>query len=522
MAQDRIVFRANTQTSVFPLLTQLSSQTVIVPETDQTFVPTLNPSEQVAPVDRGVPQLIYGHNIMPSTYGFQSIGYLQQYPAVDNSANLDNAYFVVTVERVRTYVAPDYTNRRTLFFLRQNGQWAVPSGAPTGLTTANRVSVATINGRSYICVSGVGTYTYSVNNNALTKVTLKSLTDANVRGVVTTHGYLITWSRTGVAWSSVNDPLDFEPSDVSGAGAGEIQDAQGDIVFCQQTAYGFIVYTTNNAVSVTYSGNTNYPFNFRAISAAGGIASSDLVSVESVGTQYAYTTAGMQQVYHTGGQTVLPAVTDFLAGQLLEDFNEATNTFQVWEFSSTMRKKIALIANRYLVCSYGRSATGPMTHAIVIDVVQSRMGKLKFTHNAAFELRNIAPESVETPRRSLALLEPSGRVSVVDFNTTSSSANGVAIYGKYQLLRQVGVELLSAELENIPSPNTLEIRSLMLDDGKNFAANEIGVLDTRRSQGLMARYLFQQSDAKSISILIKGRFNLNGLVLELVPGGDNY
>lgn len=521
MAQDQIYYRANIQTSLFPLLSQLSGQTVVVPEQDHTFVPNVNPSDQSVPVDRGTPQLMYCHNVMPSTYGFQSVAYIQQYPAITSGpVSLDNAYLVLSTEKVRTYVAVDYTESKRLYFLSQAGQWQVPVGSPTNLNPINRVSVATVNGVTYVCVARVGTYKYTIGDNTLTQVTLEGLTDANVLGIVSSNGYLITWSTSGVAWSSVNDPLDFEPSDVSGAGAGEVQDAAGDIIYCQNTAYGFIIYTTNNAVSVTYSGNTTYPFTFKSISAAGGIASSDLVGREAVGLQYAYTTNGIQQVYHTGGKTVLPAITDFLAGQTFEDFDESTNSLLVSFFSTTMRKKLAFIADRYLVISYGISTTAPMTHAIIVDVVQSRMGKAKIQHNAVFELRNLAPESIETPRRSIAFLQPNGTVQVMDFNTGNDESSGVIILGKYQLARRFETSLQGVILENVEDADKVEVLDLMSYDGKNFQRVEPLFLDTSRSDGMVKSYLCDL-ESRNHSILVKGFFNLISPVLVFKLGGDN-
>lgn len=519
MAQEQIPFRANIQTSIFPLLSQLSTQTVIVPERDQTYIPNVNPADSVAPVDRGIPQLFYAHNVMPSTYGFQSVGYIQQYPAVGAVA-IDNAYLVISTEKVRTYVAVDYTVARTIYFLSQSGVWQVPAGAPTGLTPNNRVSVATVNGVTYICVAEIGVYKYTIGNNTLTKIALTGLADSGVRGIVATNGYLVTWSRTGVAWSSINDPTDFEPSDVSGAGAGEVQDAEGDIVYCQKTSYGFIVYTTNNAISVTYSGNGTFPFNFKSISAAGGIATSDMVAVESVGTQYAYTTNGLQQVYHTGGKTILPAVTDFLAGQIFEDFDEATNTLLTSYFSTTMRKKLTLVSDRYLVISYGISQAAEMTHALVIDVLQTRMGKVKIKHNACFELRNLAPESVETPRRSIAFLQANGTVQVLDFNMGNVATSGVMMLGKYQVARKFQTSLQGAEFENIPDPDKVEILSLMSYDGKNFQRIEPLIHNADKSDGLLQAYDCDL-EAKNHSILIKGNFNLIAPVFHFKLGGDN-
>lgn len=72
MAQ--IPFRGNTQQMAFPLLSKLSSRTVIDQGIDQTYIQKVSAEESV-PTDRGTPGAYYCHNIMPSTYGWQSVGY---------------------------------------------------------------------------------------------------------------------------------------------------------------------------------------------------------------------------------------------------------------------------------------------------------------------------------------------------------------------------------------------------------------------------------------------------------------
>lgn len=76
MAQ-AITHRVNTQTSYIPFLSKLIGQTVEIGQRtgDTTYVPEMNPPQSVMPVDRGVPQIYYAHNVMPTVNGFQSVGY---------------------------------------------------------------------------------------------------------------------------------------------------------------------------------------------------------------------------------------------------------------------------------------------------------------------------------------------------------------------------------------------------------------------------------------------------------------
>lgn len=463
---------------------------------------------------------MYGHNVMPSTYGYQSVGYTEQYPApAIANLKMEEAILIVSEEGTRTYIGVDYSGTGKLYALRTTGEWILPAGSPS-ITAVNRVSSATINGLTYVAAAGLGVWKYSIATESFTKVTLKGLQDSGIKGILQSTGYLIVWSDTGVVWSATDDPLDFEPSEISGASAGEIQEAKGKITFCQQTSYGFIVYTENNAISVTWSGNTEYPFNFKSIAGAGGVAGSEMVTVETVNAQYAYTTNGMQQVYHTGAKTVLAYLTDFIAGQVFEDFDEATDTFTVTSFSHTMKKKLTLVNDRYLVLSYGVEQSEPFTHAIVIDVVQTRTGKLKLSHTSVFELRNISPEVIETPRESIAFLQSDGSVKVADLSLRSPNSSGVLVLGRYRLMRAAKTIFHKIRLENIHESAVVEVKLYPMI-GTKLLNNPVSLMqDPNIPQESRMRDYLGEHTGDTHAVLIKGRFNIMTVLLSLLPGGE--
>src|SRR5690554_7840669 len=76
MAQ--IPVRMNTQGMAFPLLSQQSGRTVVNEQGDLTYVPGVTEDGDV-PEDRGIPGVMYAHNVMPSSYGWQGIGYDVEY-----------------------------------------------------------------------------------------------------------------------------------------------------------------------------------------------------------------------------------------------------------------------------------------------------------------------------------------------------------------------------------------------------------------------------------------------------------
>lgn len=530
-------FRANLQTMTFPLLSELSGQTVIVPGQDQTYVPgvsvtTNDPLIQV-PTDRGIAQIYYAHNVMPSTYGYQSVGYDLVYTGIDwgvgtpvpvdfTSSKLIQGGQIVSdlpaATGFKSYISKPISGANSIFVLDPTTKkWKVVSGAPVTSATTE-ITVATVNGVSYIFFSNIGAYIYNNNTNTLISRTLAGLDVTKVIGIVSSNGYLFAYKSDAVAWSSVVNVEDFVPSDVSGAGGGQVQEAQGSIVTCRTTSLGLILYTTANAVSVIYSGNADFPWNFKHINSSGGVSSSELVSEEQTGGfQQVYSTNGFQQVGHTGCRTISPQLTDFIAGQLFEDYDTVTQTFSSVEFDWVMNKSLAVIADRYIVISYGLYPNEDFTHAIVMDVTQGRLGKLKVTHANCFELRSLLPQVTETPRGSIAFLQSNGDVRTVNFNFRAAAPDAVMFLGKYQLVRQRGVEVHEVELEDVKVGANFKLEAIASLDGKNFGFAQEGF--TLQANGNYRKFGFDGMVGKNVTLRFTGRFNISSLVLWLSQHG---
>lgn len=475
-----------------------------------------------SPVDTGVPSIFYCHNVMPSTYGWQSITYATAFtgPA---AVGLDFerteliyggqviAGNVVTGTGVKTYISITGTGPNKVYVLSSaTNTWQAVLGAPV-LPAGCVISVATINGVSYIYFSNVGCYIYNNITNTLVLRPLAGLNAAEIIGIVAANGYLNAFTAKSVAWSSTVNVEDFVPSDTSGAGGGQVQEARGDIVTAVATSLGYILYTKENAVSSIYSGNSSFPWNFKAIPASGGISSVDVVSQQqAAGYQQVYSTNGMQQVAHQRCNTVVPNITDFIAGNVFEDFDSVTNTFTVNKFDWVMRKKLAVVADRYVVISYGMTPTDDLTHALVLDLAQTRMGKLKITHTSCFELRSLNSQVTELPRDSLAFLQKDGTIKVVDFSLMSSAPDSVLIMGKYQYVRQKLLELNFLEVENVEVGDDFSAWAMPSLNGKNFMPATPGYL--LESQDNYRKFSWNGAIGVNVSWLFKGTFNINSTI----------
>lgn len=359
----------------------------------------------------------------------------------------------------------------------------------TGGSIPDGVVILSIDSPTQITISEA-----AINTAVLTSITRKEIAPA-------------------VYWSSTIDSTDFTPSLTTGAGGGAVESVRGDITCCVAHNLGFVIYTTGNVVIAIYSGNSRFPFNFREIPGSGSLADIEQVTFDAnSGNHYAYTTSGLQLVSSTSTQTIFPEVTDFLAGQLLEDFNEATYEFSTIAVQAHLITELSLVSDRYLVISYGVDS---LTHALIYDLTSKRWGKLKIDHVTCFEY--IVPSSIvtETPRQSIAFFQSNGAVQVVDFSVTSDNSYGVIILGKYQFVRARTLQLDEVDIENIPTGSATTVVDLVALDGKNTAPTEL-FLETE--DGLYRKYL-SRTIGLNHSLLIKGSFSLVSLVMRFSVHG---
>lgn len=479
-------YKLSLKDTLFPLLSEQQSRTTI-----------LAPSSTGEEADK--PSLAYCHNVMPTKLGFNSVSYLPVVSAYIGTVLFSDARIVYSDTRERTYLAWSTLGR---VLVKVAGVWSlIPATVPaTGGASfdIDSVTIATVNGVSYIFYSGIGAFTYNSTTKKLDAVTLTGLTIADVLGLVASSGYLIAYTADAIAWSSTILATDFVPSTVTGAGGGNVAGIAGDILFATSNSLGLIVYTAANALAGTYTGNVQYPFKFREIEDSKGGLSLGLTAYEAnSGEQYVYSKAGIQTLTSRAAKLIIPEVTDFLAGGRFEDFDEVTKTFTTTDLTATMVKGIKFIASRYLVISYGIAS---FTHVLVYDVGLQKLGKLKIDHVDVFEY---VADQVEVSKETVAFLQVDGTVKLLDFSITSTSS-GVALLGKLQYVRSRLINLHEVELENIAPSSTLSLDDLYTMDGKTFQLATGALVDSSTE---VRSYHFH-TNAINHSLLLIGQFNL--------------
>lgn len=510
--------RSNLSAAQFPFATPWMGRSIILPQYDQNYdrsVVSVTDGDK----DKGIPQVFYMHNVLPTAQGFQSIGYSAQ---INASTSLlpafDGAFLLRNSVEDRFIYSPGVGDAG----LKNNvydpyiGVWREYASA--ALVSDPLITTAYINNQTYIFVEKTGCYQYNKATPGMSGVVLTGLTVADIIGITSANGYLIAWSATETFWSSTVDPTDFTPSLSTGAGSGFVNDIKGPISFCLQISGGFIAYTERNAVAANYTGNIRYPFAFKEVVNSGGVTNiQDVTSDTSSAEHYALTTSGLQKIDRQTASSINADLTDFLTANLFEDFDEATCVFTTEYLASPVIHKIAICANRYLVISYGKIA---YTHALVLDTVMKRWGKLRITHVDCFDY--FAPEAFAAPitdqmKGSVGFLKADGSISTINFASGAADSNGAFVIGKFQFLRNSMIELIGFNWECANPNGVFSAWILPSIDGTNFgtpvAASLVANTGRLRSYG-------GRCTGRNVSLAVVGSFNLVSNQIEFLKAGD--
>ena len=539
-----IVLRTNLSAANFPLVSDWQGRTIIIPRFDQNFQKSAIFAGADDDRDVGIPQVFYLENCMPTEQGFQSIGYDEALEPSTLEPNFDSLFTLRDANQNITLWSP----AGGLNYVYGSPDFTWSSISPVaGVQSSTVVTSTYLKGVQYCYYGNIGAYVYDAVLQQFTATPLTGLIPTVIKGLTSSNNYLIAWDLDSIYWSSLVDPTDFVPSLSTGAGAITPSDIKGGIVVCLQISGGFIIYTTANAVSATYTGNVRNPWIFKEVANSGGITSPQQVSYEANLLQhYALTTSGLQKLDKNQAVVEDAQISDFLNGRTFEYWDRTLNAPVQQYLSAPMQLKLAVVANRYLVLSYGVNA---LTHALVYDIPMKRWGKLKIDHVDCFtytqpnifglvsytglinselpyfQLEDISytqlllrTESQAVPKKSIGFLRQDGSITVLDFDLTTA-CDAVFMLGKYQFERTSIVTLLSVETENTVPPGgagSTELRVLSSLRGKVFTSN----LPPRytENEGEQIRSFFRVT-AMNHSIVWLGTFNLNSLILTMLKAG---
>ena len=404
MAQTK--FSVNLSSADFVLSHKWKGKSVIIQQQDQNYYQATSGFAGDTP-QRGIniPQVYYCENTFPTPEGYRSVAYryfiepptpTQQFVRIltvfDGYAN--SAIIGITADR-KLYIVSAYTG----------GKWQ-PLPLPAGYDwlETDLVTTATVNGNIVVCIEYVGFLILEIANNLVRDANqfVKGLDVTKIRGIVTSHSYLIAFDNDTVYWSSTEDALDFVPSLITGAGSSKPDGAKGRIVFCKEISGGFIIYFEACIISAAYTSNLASPFIFDILAGGAGIRNAAAVAYDlNTSTHFAWTSAGLLGVELHQTKGMFPAVTDFIASGLT-DKAMTYGDYPISTYDDRDKEvRLAIISNRYLVISFGflsdpvtgEMQTPELVQSFVYDTQLKRWGKLNIDHIQVFE----APFAAEPP-----------------------------------------------------------------------------------------------------------------------------
>lgn len=543
--------RCNLNASIFALATELWGRSVIVPGIDENYEKVLVSGTDLAR-DKGIPQVYYLHNTMPTAQGYQAIGYTQN---VDNSAAAVTDFdkvFPFQLASTNQFLYCPAMGKNYIYDLNKGGWFSALQFLPGTISAATLITTAAVNGNTYIGIGTTGIYLYDEVKQVLVQQLVNSF-DANIsviKGICGSYGYMLYWDDRSLVWSSVLDPLNITPSVVTGAGGGKLQQAKGKIIVVLPISGGVLVYCEKNVVSGRYTGNINFPFSFNEVPGSAGITTPENVSwQDNLDTHYAWTRAGLQAVSIQGqAQLFYPEVTEFLAGRIFEDFDESTLTWSSQYLTEVLNIGLTVVEEGYVIISYGVDL-GIFTHALIFDIGLQRWGKVKITHTDCFQWNSpgatsaytyaqLAPSTYaelapatyadlaatiilhqEGPRKTIAFLQASGNVYTVNFDLSELTADGVLLLGKYQIRRNRRTVHQQTDVEVKGTGSSFNAYVVPTQDGKTLLAPiPMAQIFTGVSGPQQRRYGCMQN-AYNISLLFTGSFDMVSVMTDLADGG---
>lgn len=488
----QIAYRATLSNAMWPQRAKNQSRTVVSPayESLSSRKAELSPSEERDIIS---PQVFYVENCLPTNYGFQSVGYqVSGTPVVfPNSDEL----FIHAV-RCHAAGAPQViiavTNYGEIYLLLYaTSTWQKSTVSAAGAKSdAYNITAATVNNRIIVHVAGVNRYEYDLSLTDLKPVTFTGLETTPLLGIFSTATYLGAWDDDTVYWGAFEDPTDFVPSEITGAGNGVVQAASGKIVACVPTTLGFMIYCEGNTISALATSRADEPFTLREVAASGGVSSikSIVVDWNSI-LQYAWTTSGLQQISNTDAKVFVGEFSSMIDAGVI-DYLSNTGDILEETWSSGVDVQVAVIRDRYLCVSYKHRTSAVFQWCFVYDFYMKRGGKLRRDHTQILDYYS-----------AIGLLSPMGAVETVMLE----AGRGVIALGKYQHIRQRMLMMDSVEIESGASDTQVSLSSAL--DGLNKSSYSLGY----KAPGTQKTYF--SSVGINHCVLITGTFALNSVIL---------
>ena len=541
MAQTTV--SVNLSSAVLPFAASFKGQSVIMPNRgDAGPGPNRDFGGDTLEAAVNIPQTYWAENALPTQEGYMSVGYAQIVAELTKEVDYTITVFDGNGAKAMIAVCEDKT---AYAISGLNPAWvalSVPAGFNGFLTHA------TTYGDVYLHFGGSAKiHKFDLNALTLTEVTATGLDMALVDGICDSLNYMIAYGKTTVAWSSALDSLDFVPSDITGAGAGTPDGIKGQIVYCKNIAKGFIIYTSTICMAAEYTGNVRFPWLFRPLNNGSGISDFRHVSNDNaLATHFAWTAAGILEVSVLQCTPKFGQLTDFLAGQIWEQYDPETGLIPREKLTAQVRVRCALVASRFFCVSYGKPDRDYYEFVNVYDMVLQRWGRLRFQHKQVVEVvadtefdpklwdemgedewnayqqswSSLAAWNNKTAKakKTLGLVTVNGGIHVAEMQFNASGSQGVLVMGKYQLMRGHVCTIQTVLVDGVEiGLNNFKLRDAFSVSGMNFISplhpmHELTQEDMQRTYG-------GNNVGKSHSLIFEGAFHITSVELQMTNTG---
>jgi hypothetical protein len=537
-------YRLNVEAANFPLLSYWFGPSVVLRSNrDSDYVVTDSyTGNEIANKEIGICQPWYMHNVMPTSYGYESIGFRQEVAAPPNlaSRSYNRVIMLRNAAESRHYLGLTSKGRSLLFSAKNS--WMTTANPGNAQNPNAPATVAYLSGKTYVAFENEGVYEYDTASRTMQPVLLSGLNAGAIKGITSSSNFLIAYDSKTVYWSDALDPLSFTPSLQSTASSSNPQTLRGAITVCLPIANGFIVYTTHNAVAALWTGNIISPWTFREIPNSAGVTNAEHVSSESnYGQHFAWTTSGLQIVEPRGAESFEPGITDYIAKRYFEQWTgvalegsriksfsgraaESWPTAEAWNckyqydgvlskfpHKSTPRVKVSYVGSRFLAISIGTPVN--LRVMLVYDIAYRRWGKLMLDHTDVFEYSEpggAAPEAL----RSFGILQADGTIKTLDRDVEKMHIDSVFIFGRVTVERNQDTEVEKVSLATGPYDD-FDLTLLHGTEARTIGSGQ-RVQPTSFVRGdLAANFYPTRVVAKEHALMLRGKFQLSGLELKL-------
>lgn len=394
MAQNKISL--NLSASDFTLSHRFKGPSVMIPSQDQNYYQAIAGFSGDTP-QRGIniPQISYCENVVPTAEGYRSVAYKYFINEPATATTFVRILGVFDGEANSGLIGITEDRKLWLVSAYTGGVWQLlPIPAPYVWVQSSRVTNTTVLGESALCIEGVGVFKIDIVASTLTHQALAGLDGTLIGGICASSGYLVAWDATSIYWSSTEDPFDFVPSLITGAGSSKVEDLKGKIVLCKEIEGGFIIYADVVIISAAYTTSSAIPFIFSTLQGGAGIRNMEAVAYDiNTSAHFVWTSAGFLTVQLHQAQALFPQLTDFVASGIDDTTASLTGYPDVNFVDADKEVRLAVISARYLCISFGFLSIEIPTRFRIPKLVQSflydsqlkRWGKLNVDHIQVFE-----------------------------------------------------------------------------------------------------------------------------------------